>query len=124
MDFSNRVPIRSDPPSRNALGYRFLQEAMNIWHHEYDNLTLTNVQAGLVLSEVVSVNGMDNLGWMLFQTAVYLLKKLLAELELSGAKSATKGREESSILDTRGDRRWSGQYQLLFGPPLGYLGGF
>ncbi|KAF3109824.1 hypothetical protein TWF102_009094 [Orbilia oligospora] len=76
---------------------------MNMWHHEYDNLTLTNVQAGLVLSEVVSVNGMDSLGWMLSQTAVDLLKKLLAELVLSRAKSTTEGREESAIFDTRGD---------------------
>ncbi|KAF3181927.1 hypothetical protein TWF788_006388 [Orbilia oligospora] len=101
--FSNRIPIRSDPHNPNTLGYRFLREAMNMWHHEYDNLTLTNVQAGLVLSEVVSVNGMDNLGWMLFQTAVDLLKKLLAELELSKAKSATEGKEESALSDTRGD---------------------
>ncbi|KAK6519961.1 hypothetical protein TWF506_000255 [Arthrobotrys conoides] len=101
--FSNRIAIRSDPHNPNTLGYRFLQEAMKIWHHEHDNLTLTNVQAGLILSEVVSVNGMDNFGWMLFQTAADLLQRFLAELELSKASFASEKRKASAPLDAHGD---------------------
>ncbi|KAK6496945.1 hypothetical protein TWF481_001926 [Arthrobotrys musiformis] len=113
--FSNRIAIRADPHNSNTLSYRFLQEAMMMWHSECDKPTLTNIQAGLVLSEVVSVDGLDELGWMLFKTSVDLLKRLLAErehgrLEMSMApsKAASQKSRTPSHPDIRDD------YQYLY----------
>ncbi|KAF3925731.1 hypothetical protein AA313_de0209165 [Arthrobotrys entomopaga] len=85
------MTIRSDPHNPNTLSYRFMQQAMEIWHQEHDNATLTTIQGGLVLSEVISIDGMDNLGWMLYQTCVSLLKRLLAERE-EASKASLKGK--------------------------------
>ncbi|KAF3914105.1 hypothetical protein AA313_de0205703 [Arthrobotrys entomopaga] len=73
---SIRIPIRSDPHNPNTLGYRFIEQALKLWHEDSQEPKLTVILSGMILCEVLSVNGKDELGYLFFQSAVSLYEKL------------------------------------------------
>ncbi|KAF3206936.1 hypothetical protein TWF106_000543 [Orbilia oligospora] len=81
---SPRIPVRSDPHNPNSLGHRFIEEAIHLWHVECSQPKLTTIISGMLLCEVVSVNGKDHLGYMLFQSTVSLYHRLFEQRESSG----------------------------------------
>ncbi|KAF3310802.1 hypothetical protein TWF173_009159 [Orbilia oligospora] len=81
---SPRIPVRSDPHNPNSLGHRFIEEAIHLWHVECNQPKLTTIISGMLLCEVVSVNGKDHLGYMLFQSTVSLYHRLFEQRESSG----------------------------------------
>ncbi|KAF3099069.1 hypothetical protein TWF594_010974 [Orbilia oligospora] len=81
---SPRIPVRSDPRNPNSLGHRFIEEAINLSHVECNQPNLTTIISGMLLCEVVSVNGKDHLGYMLFQSTVSLYHRLFEQRKSSG----------------------------------------
>ncbi|KAK6531771.1 hypothetical protein TWF694_002940 [Orbilia ellipsospora] len=74
--FSSRLTLRSDIQNPNSFCYRFLKEAISLWHEEFERPKPTTVQAGMMLCQILACNGSDQLAWMMFQTTVSLFEKL------------------------------------------------
>ncbi|KAF3200905.1 hypothetical protein TWF191_003520 [Orbilia oligospora] len=96
---SPRIPVRSDPHNPNSLGHRFIEEVIHLWHVECNQPKLTTIISGMLLCEVVSANGKDHLGYMLFQSTVSLYHRLFEQRESSGK--------------LRQDEKWKGRWEPL-----------
>jgi hypothetical protein len=67
-----------------------------LWQEELNKSKpiLTTIQAGLMLVQEFSSNGLDQLGYMCFHTTVSLFKQFLHDREAAKGKSALKDESE------------------------------
>ncbi|KAH8646343.1 hypothetical protein BX600DRAFT_490687 [Xylariales sp. PMI_506] len=84
-----QMPERYKYWNPHSLGYLFLAEAKRLWELETGRRRLTTVQAAMLLNTLLTMNGMDKLGWTYIIQAAGVAQQLRlfdADLELKNER--------------------------------------